>query len=86
MENKDVLKDKIKNIQLVFYIGSKKIRQTTVKKLGRKITNLLASLNWKKWTRIELTVRYGVGENAMSLHNEDEAKWANQVFIKEYGS
>jgi len=83
MSNND---NNIKNIQLIFYQGSKKVRQTTVKKLGRKITNLLASLNWKKWSRIELTVRYGVGENAMALHNKSEADWANQVFIKEYDS
>ena len=81
---KSVLTDEIKNIKLVYYIGSKKVKQTTVKKLGRKITNLLASLNWKKWSRVELTVRYGVGENAMTLTNKDKAIWANEAFIKEY--
>lgn len=77
--------DKIKNIKLVYYIGSKKIKQTTVKKLGRKITNLLASLNWKKYSRIEITVRYGVGDNSMTLKNKSDAMWANLAFIKEYG-
>ena len=76
--------DKIKNIRLVYYIGSRKVKQTTVKKLGRKITNLLASLNWGKWSRVELTVRYGVGENSMTLTNKDEAMWALTAFIKEY--
>ena len=75
--------DKIKNIKLVYYIGSKKDKQTTVKKLGRKITNLLASLNFKKYSRIEITVRYGVGENSMTLTNKDEAMEALQAFIKE---
>lgn len=77
--------DKIKNIRLIYYNKSGKVKQTTIKKLGRKITNLLASLNWKKWTRIELTVRYAIGENSMTLTNKSEAMWANQAFIKEYG-
>lgn len=80
-----VNEDKIKNIRLIYYKGSHKVKQTTVKKLGRKITNLLASLNWKKWSRIELTVRYVRGENSMALHGKEDALWANQAFIKEYG-
>jgi hypothetical protein len=77
--------DKIKNIRLVYYKGSNKVKQTTVKKLGRKITNLLASLNWEKYSRIELLVRYAVGDNSMTLKNKEDAMWANQSFIKEYG-
>lgn len=76
--------DKVKNIKLIYYVGSKKVKQTTVKKLGRKIYNLLASLNWKKWTKVELTVRYTVGENSMTLTNKNEAMWSLQNFIKEY--
>jgi hypothetical protein len=76
--------DKIKNIRLVYYKGGKQVKQSTLTLINRRITNILASLNWGKWSRVELTVRYGVGENAMTLTNKDEAMWANTCFIKEY--
>ena len=45
MENKDVLKDKIKNIMLVYYKGAKRVKQGTKTTINRKISYLLASLN-----------------------------------------
>lgn len=78
-------KDKIKNIRLTYYVDSKKVKQSTLTLINRRITNLLTSLNWDKWSRIELVVRYMVGNNSMTLRNKSEAMWANKVFVKEYG-
>jgi len=76
--------DKIKNIRLVYYQGSKKVKQTTRTAINRKISFLSASLNWHKWSRIEISVRYTVGDNSMSLYNKSDAMWALKTFIKEY--
>jgi hypothetical protein len=76
--------DAIKNIQFIYYKDGKQAKQTTRKKLGRRITNLLASLNFDKYSPIKINVRYIKGENSMTMKSDEDARWALQCFIKEY--
>ena len=82
--SKLLAEDQIKNIQLVFYKDGKQVKQTTKKKLGRKITNVLASLNFNKYSPIKITVRYAKGDNSMTMLSNEDARWALQCFVKEY--
>jgi hypothetical protein len=78
--------DKIRNIKLVYYKGSKRFKTSTIRTINRKISFLLASLNWGKWSRIEITVRYAIGTNSMTLKNKSDAMWCLTAFVKEYES
>jgi len=76
--------DTIKNVRLIYFRDHKRSKQITVKKVGRRIANLLASIDWDKFSSVEIMVRYGVGENAMTLLSDSDARWALQCFIREY--
>ena len=80
------MNDKVKNISLYYFKRGKQVKQHTLRRFGRKIYRLVRLLNFKKWSKVEIVVRYQVGYNSMTLMNKSDAEWCINAFIKEYGA